>query len=93
MSEPPGGAGGWPEPPEYMEAVYDTVYAADYVKLDTAVAKLIDNARAEERAEFARLVREKLTVPDVSATAAEHLIGFKSGWRTAIRRVLDELSE
>jgi hypothetical protein len=57
------------------------------------VAAWLATVCAEERAEFTRLIREKLAEPDVSATADQHLIGFKSGWRIAIRRVLDELSE
>jgi hypothetical protein len=76
MSEPPGSAGGWPEPPEYMEAVYDTVYAADYVKLDAAVAKLIDNARAEERAAFARLAQSEEMIEKVRQRVY-HTVGWE----------------
>jgi hypothetical protein len=57
------------------------------------VARFLAAARAEERERCAKRISALAAEPDVSATADEHLIGFKSGWHTAIRRAVGEISE
>lgn len=49
--------------------------------------------RETTRERLTRAFRELMERPDVSATHPDHLIGFKDGWRAAVRRALDELPE